>query len=143
MLVYGLRGHVFRSTDGGVSWARLDSGLQVSVTAATLDADGVGRMPSVPVLDAPSAECRAETGQGRDSAQAHCSMKGAWLRGPSPGSAVPTGTAQAWRLVFCGSRFASDEAGINLRALVRRILCVESGQVTDPFYTSLWRSIMR
>lgn len=100
-------------------------------------------MPSVPVLDAPLAECRSEAGQSRDSAQAHCSMKGAWLRGPSPGSAPPTGTAQAWRLVFCGSRFASAEAGTNLRALVWRLLCVDSGQVTDPLYTSLWRSIMR
>jgi photosystem II stability/assembly factor-like uncharacterized protein len=40
VLAYGLRGHVFRSTDGGLNWARLESGLQVSITAATLDADG-------------------------------------------------------------------------------------------------------
>jgi hypothetical protein len=33
-------------------------------------------MPSVPLLDAPLAECGAETGQGRDRAHAHCSMKG-------------------------------------------------------------------
>jgi photosystem II stability/assembly factor-like uncharacterized protein len=44
VLTYGLRGNVFRSTDGGLSWARLDSGLQVSVTAATLDADGHFRL---------------------------------------------------------------------------------------------------
>lgn len=41
VLVYGLRGHVFHSRDGGQSWTRRDSGLQVSVTAATLD--GAGR----------------------------------------------------------------------------------------------------
>lgn len=38
VLAYGLRGHVLRSTDGGYSWQPVDTGLQVSVTAATLDA---------------------------------------------------------------------------------------------------------
>ena len=40
VLVYGLRGHVFRSTDGGTSWSPLNTGLQVNITAATLDVDG-------------------------------------------------------------------------------------------------------
>ncbi|MCY1388562.1 Ycf48-like protein precursor [compost metagenome] len=40
VLVYGLRGHVFRSTDGGANWAPLNTGLQVNITAATLDTDG-------------------------------------------------------------------------------------------------------
>jgi photosystem II stability/assembly factor-like uncharacterized protein len=40
VLVYGLRGHVFRSVDGGASWAALNTGLQVSITAATVDAKG-------------------------------------------------------------------------------------------------------
>ncbi|TWC30559.1 photosystem II stability/assembly factor-like uncharacterized protein [Pseudomonas sp. SJZ079] len=44
LLVYGLRGHVFRSSDGGVSWNELDSGLQVSITAAALDARGDYRL---------------------------------------------------------------------------------------------------
>jgi len=44
VLVYGLRGNVLRSTDGGLHWSRLDSGLQVSITAATLDADGRFRL---------------------------------------------------------------------------------------------------
>jgi photosystem II stability/assembly factor-like uncharacterized protein len=44
VLVYGLRGNVLRSTDGGLNWSRLDSGLQVSITAATLDADGRFRL---------------------------------------------------------------------------------------------------
>ncbi|WP_369959759.1 WD40/YVTN/BNR-like repeat-containing protein [Pseudomonas benzenivorans] len=40
LLVYGLRGHVFRSRDAGQSWQQLDSGLEVSITAAVLDANG-------------------------------------------------------------------------------------------------------
>ncbi|MDT4842982.1 Ycf48-like protein [compost metagenome] len=40
VLAYGLRGHVFRSTDGGSSWSPLNTGLQVNITAATLDANG-------------------------------------------------------------------------------------------------------
>ncbi|WP_028631439.1 WD40/YVTN/BNR-like repeat-containing protein [Metapseudomonas resinovorans] len=44
VLAYGLRGHVFRSTDGGYTWAQLDSGLQVSISAAVLDASGHYRL---------------------------------------------------------------------------------------------------
>ncbi|WP_324731231.1 WD40/YVTN/BNR-like repeat-containing protein [Pseudomonas paeninsulae] len=44
LLVYGLRGHVFRSADAGANWTALDTGLQVSVTAATLDATGEYRL---------------------------------------------------------------------------------------------------
>ncbi|KQN48774.1 glycosyl hydrolase [Pseudomonas sp. Leaf48] len=44
VIAYGLRGHVFRSTDGGLNWARLDSDMQVILTAATLDADGHFRL---------------------------------------------------------------------------------------------------
>ncbi|MNF54314.1 Ycf48-like protein precursor [compost metagenome] len=40
LLAYGLRGHVFRSTDGGQSWSQVDTGLPVSITAATLDEAG-------------------------------------------------------------------------------------------------------
>ncbi|WP_095077532.1 YCF48-related protein [Pseudomonas sp. Irchel s3h17] len=40
VLAYGLRGHVFRSIDGGASWSPLSTGLQVNITAATLDANG-------------------------------------------------------------------------------------------------------
>lgn len=40
VLVYGLRGHVFHSRDGGQNWRQLDSGLQVSITAATKDRRG-------------------------------------------------------------------------------------------------------
>ncbi|VVQ04163.1 Ycf48-like protein [Pseudomonas fluorescens] len=44
VVVFGLRGNVLRSTDGGLSWTPFDSGLQVSVTAATVDAQGHYRM---------------------------------------------------------------------------------------------------
>lgn len=44
VLVYGLRGHVFRSYDGGASWGPLDTGLQVGITAATVGADGRYRL---------------------------------------------------------------------------------------------------
>ncbi|MHC8354106.1 WD40/YVTN/BNR-like repeat-containing protein [Pseudomonas sp. LB3P81] len=43
-LVYGLRGNVLRSTDGGRSWAALDSGLHVSITAGIIDAQGNYRL---------------------------------------------------------------------------------------------------
>ncbi|MBV6823411.1 YCF48-related protein [Pseudomonas sp. PD9R] len=44
VLAFGLRGHVFRSTDGGASWSPLDTGLQVSITAAALGTDGRYRL---------------------------------------------------------------------------------------------------
>jgi photosystem II stability/assembly factor-like uncharacterized protein len=44
VVVHGLRGNVLRSTDGGLSWTPFDSGLQVSVTAATVDARGRYRL---------------------------------------------------------------------------------------------------
>jgi photosystem II stability/assembly factor-like uncharacterized protein len=40
VLVYGLRGNVLRSTDGGQNWAALDTGLHVSITAGLVDARG-------------------------------------------------------------------------------------------------------
>ncbi|MBK5354675.1 glycosyl hydrolase [Pseudomonas sp. TH41] len=39
-LVFGLRGNVFRSTDSGASWAKIDLGLPLSITASTVTADG-------------------------------------------------------------------------------------------------------
>ncbi|MCY1532569.1 hypothetical protein D9M68_678520 [compost metagenome] len=39
-LVYGLRGNLFRSQDGGASWNQVDVGLPVSITAATVDPAG-------------------------------------------------------------------------------------------------------
>ena len=40
VLVYGLRGHVFHSRDGGQSWTQRDTELQVSITAGVLDDGG-------------------------------------------------------------------------------------------------------
>ena len=44
VLVYGLRGNVLRSTDGGLSWTPLDTGLHVSITAGLVDAHGDYRL---------------------------------------------------------------------------------------------------
>src|SRR5262249_4228970 len=40
VVVHGLRGTVLRSTDGAKSWQPVNTGLQVGLTASTLDADG-------------------------------------------------------------------------------------------------------
>jgi photosystem II stability/assembly factor-like uncharacterized protein len=40
VLVYGLRGNVYRSTDAGTSWSKVDIALPVSITAASVDASG-------------------------------------------------------------------------------------------------------
>ncbi|WP_152223657.1 YCF48-related protein [Pseudomonas sp. SCB32] len=39
-LVYGLRGNVYRSMDGGENWSQVQTGLPVSITAGTELADG-------------------------------------------------------------------------------------------------------
>ncbi|WP_271407955.1 WD40/YVTN/BNR-like repeat-containing protein [Pseudomonas sp. Q1-7] len=39
-LVFGLRGNVFRSVDGGASWNPVETGLPVSITTGTALADG-------------------------------------------------------------------------------------------------------
>ena len=44
VLVYGLRGNVLRSIDGGQHWAALETGLHVSVTAGLIDAAGNYRL---------------------------------------------------------------------------------------------------
>ncbi|MDF3935694.1 WD40/YVTN/BNR-like repeat-containing protein [Pseudomonas citronellolis] len=40
LLAYGLRGHAVRSLDGGASWSEVNTGLGVSLTAASFDAGG-------------------------------------------------------------------------------------------------------
>ncbi|MNH38858.1 hypothetical protein D3C79_999500 [compost metagenome] len=40
MLVYGLRGNVYRSVDHGVNWDKVELGLSSSITASTITADG-------------------------------------------------------------------------------------------------------
>ncbi|MCY1414773.1 Ycf48-like protein [compost metagenome] len=44
VLVYGLRGHVFRSADGGTHWSPLPTGLQSNITAAIVDSLGRYRL---------------------------------------------------------------------------------------------------
>lgn len=44
LLVYGLRGHVYRSTDGGANWTQLASKLPISISAAVQDAGGHVRL---------------------------------------------------------------------------------------------------
>ena len=41
LLVHGLRGHVYRSTDGGANWTQLASKLPISISAAVQDAGGM------------------------------------------------------------------------------------------------------
>ncbi|MBA5640165.1 glycosyl hydrolase [Duganella sp. LX20W] len=40
LLVYGLRGNAYRSTDRGASWSKVETGLQVGLTASALAQDG-------------------------------------------------------------------------------------------------------
>ncbi|MCE5990177.1 YCF48-related protein [Pseudomonas sp. LM20] len=40
LLVYGLRGHAYRSTDGGQQWQAVSSSVNTSLTAAGVDRDG-------------------------------------------------------------------------------------------------------
>ncbi|MEG0858421.1 MAG: YCF48-related protein [Pseudomonas sp.] len=40
LLVYGLRGHVMRSTDGGQNWQPVNTGVTNSITAGSLDSGG-------------------------------------------------------------------------------------------------------
>ncbi|WP_449433521.1 WD40/YVTN/BNR-like repeat-containing protein [Pseudomonas putida] len=43
VLVYGLRGNALRSTDGGVNWSPVHTGLQVNISKAIADSHGVYR----------------------------------------------------------------------------------------------------
>jgi photosystem II stability/assembly factor-like uncharacterized protein len=40
VLVYGLRGNVYRSTDAGASWSKVETGLPVSIAAGSVDPVG-------------------------------------------------------------------------------------------------------
>ncbi|BBR54671.1 MULTISPECIES: WD40/YVTN/BNR-like repeat-containing protein [Pseudomonas] len=40
LLAYGLRGHAYRSTDGGLNWQPVNTGLATSLTAASQDSNG-------------------------------------------------------------------------------------------------------
>jgi photosystem II stability/assembly factor-like uncharacterized protein len=40
LIVHGLRGNVYRSTDSGASWTKVETGLQQAITASTVADDG-------------------------------------------------------------------------------------------------------
>ena len=40
VIVFGLRGNAYRTTDGGASWRKVDTGIPVGLTAGTLTLDG-------------------------------------------------------------------------------------------------------
>jgi photosystem II stability/assembly factor-like uncharacterized protein len=40
LLVHGLRGHAYRSTDSGASWTPVNTGINTSITASARDAEG-------------------------------------------------------------------------------------------------------
>ncbi len=95
VLVYGLRGNVLRSTDGGQSWTALDSGLHVSITAGLIDARGNYRLFT-------------QGGQMLVSQGTGAQMQ--WVRKPArtPVSAATQSAAGA--LVVAGSRGAQTLA---------------------------------
>jgi photosystem II stability/assembly factor-like uncharacterized protein len=40
LILYGMRGNAFRSTDGGASWKKIDTGVPAGLTGSTILADG-------------------------------------------------------------------------------------------------------
>ncbi|WP_449431934.1 WD40/YVTN/BNR-like repeat-containing protein [Pseudomonas putida] len=44
VVVYGLRGNVLRSADGGASWSMMQTDMQANITAATIDLQGRYRL---------------------------------------------------------------------------------------------------
>ena len=94
-LVYGLRGNVLRSTDGGHNWAALDTGLHVSITAGLIDARGDYR------LFTQGGQMLVSQGTG---AQLHL------LRQPVPTPIAGVTQSAAGALVVAGSRGAQTLA---------------------------------
>jgi photosystem II stability/assembly factor-like uncharacterized protein len=91
VIAYGLRGNVLRSTDGGLNWTPLDSGLHVSITAGLVDNRGNYR------LFTQGGQMLVSQGTG---AQLHLVQQ--------PASTPVTGAAQSadGALVLVGSRGA-------------------------------------
>jgi len=89
VLVYGLRGNVLRSTDGGVSWTALDSGLHVSLTAGLIDQRGHYRLFSQ------GGQMLVSQGTGE-----HLQL----LRQPVPTPIAGAAQSAAGALVVAGSR---------------------------------------
>ncbi len=88
VLVHGLRGTVLRSIDGGRSWQSINTGLQVGLTASTVDA--TGRIFIV-----------SQAGHVLVSKDDGASFQPAKLERPLPAAAV---AARAGALVVAGPR---------------------------------------
>ncbi|ALI03433.1 glycosyl hydrolase [Pseudomonas sp. FW306-02-F02-AA] len=91
VIAYGLRGNVLRSTDGGLSWTALDSGLHVSITAGFVDTNGHYRLFT-------------QGGQRLVSQGAGADMR--LVRQPEPSPVAGAAQAADGALVVVGSRGA-------------------------------------
>jgi photosystem II stability/assembly factor-like uncharacterized protein len=89
LLVYGLRGNVLRSTDGGQSWTALVSGLHVSITSGLIDARGHYR------LFTQGGQMLVSQGTGADLRL---------VRQPAPTPIAGAAQSTAGALVVAGSR---------------------------------------
>ncbi len=75
VVAFGLRGNAFRSTDGGASWRRVDTGVQAGLTGGTVTRDG--RIVLV-----------SQEGQALVSADAGATFEQVRFERPFPASAV-------------------------------------------------------
>jgi photosystem II stability/assembly factor-like uncharacterized protein len=91
VLVYGLRGNVLRSTDGGQNWTALETGLHVTITAGLVDTRGNYR------LFTQGGQMLVSQGTG---AQLHL------VRKPAPTPVAGAAQSADGALVLAGSRGA-------------------------------------
>lgn len=94
VFAYGLRGHAIRSLDGGENWSAVDTGLPVSLTAASFDANGRLYLFS-------------QAGQGLVSDDSGASFKALDLAERLPVSGAVAGPA---RLLLVGARGIRENA---------------------------------
>ncbi len=75
VVVFGLRGNVYRSDDGGATWAKVDAGLPASIVGATRTAEGATLLADVGGRVASSSDGGTHLRQGRahatDAAHGH------------------------------------------------------------------------
>ena len=66
VIAYGMRGNVFTSRDQGSTWHKVDTGLEVGITGATVLSDGrvaiVSQLGHLLICDDAVASCRAVAG---------------------------------------------------------------------------------
>lgn len=80
LLVYGLRGNAFRSTDRGESWTRVNTGVTAGLMAGQVAADGSFQLISQ------SGQILSSTDQGRTF-----KVVGAWAQPTSSAVSLPNG----------------------------------------------------